>query len=50
MKESLRGLEGDLHSFTQLHQAGSTSMGSGAEKSALRRTLQKLAGELFGDG
>jgi hypothetical protein len=50
MKESLQGLEGDLHSFTQLHQAGSTGMGTDGEKSALRRTLQKLAGESFSGG
>ena len=47
MKGSLGRLEGELLAFTQLHQAGNTSPGTGAEKTALGRTLQKLAGGRF---
>jgi len=48
MRGSLEGLERDLHAFSQLHQAGNESMGTDVERSALGRTLQKLAGGLFG--
>ena len=48
MKESLESLDGDLRAFTQLHQAGSAAPGSDAERSALARTLQKIAGGPFG--
>ena len=48
MKEALDSLEGDLHAFTQLHQAGSTGLGTDRERSALGRTFQKLAGGMFG--
>ena len=48
MKGSLGSLERDLHAFTQLHQAGNVSPGTDLERSALGRTLQKIAGGLFG--
>ena len=48
MKESLEGLEKELHAFSQLHQAGNASLGTDVERSALARTLQKLAGGRFG--
>ena len=48
MKESLEGLAGDLRAFTQLHQAGNEGPGTDRQRSALRRTLQKIAGGLFG--
>ncbi len=44
MKASLDRLEKELHAFTQLHQAGNSNPGTDAEKTALRRTLQKLTG------
>jgi len=44
MRESLEALEKDLHAFTQLHQAGNRTLGTEAERTALGRTLQKLAG------
>jgi Family of unknown function (DUF6062) len=50
MKGSLERLERELLAFTQLHQAGNTSPGTDAEKTALGRTLQKLAGERFQKG
>jgi hypothetical protein len=50
MKESLESLEGQLRAFTQLHQAGNASPGTDLERSALSRTLQKIAGGLFGGG
>jgi hypothetical protein len=48
MKGSLEALEGELHAFSQLHQAGNASQGTDQERSALGRTLQKIAGGLFG--
>jgi hypothetical protein len=48
MKGSFASLERDLHAFTQLHQAGNVSPGTDLERSALGRTLQKIAGGLFG--
>jgi hypothetical protein len=48
MKGRFAALESELHAFSQLHQAGNDSPGTAAEKSALRRTLQKLAGGSFG--
>jgi hypothetical protein len=48
MKASLEGLESELYAFSQLHQAGNVSLGTDVERSALGRTLQKLAGGLFG--
>lgn len=50
MKGSLERLEGELLAFTQLHQAGNVSPGTEAEKTALGRTLQKLAGGRFQHG
>jgi hypothetical protein len=50
MKGSLERLDGELLAFTQLHQAGNTSPGTDAERTALARTLQKLAGGRFGKG
>ncbi len=44
LAESLRRLETDLLAFTQLHRAENTSLGTDEERSALVRTLQKLAG------
>jgi hypothetical protein len=46
MKRSLDGLEKDLFSFTQLHQAGNTSLGTDEVRTALTRTLQILAGNI----
>jgi hypothetical protein len=48
MKASLESLDGDLRAFTQLHQAGAEGPGTDRERSALARTLQKIAGGLFG--
>ena len=50
MKGSLERLEEELQAFTQLHQAGNASPGTDAERTALGRTLQKLAGGRFGSG
>lgn len=50
MKSSLELLEEDLGAFTQLHQAGNASPGTDAERTALARSLQKLAGGRFGPG
>jgi hypothetical protein len=50
MKGSLERLEGELHAFTQLHQAGNAGHGTDAVRTALGRTLQKLAGGRFGQG
>jgi len=50
MKGSLQRLEEELHAFTQLHQAGNASPGTDAERTALGRTLQKLAGGRHGPG
>ncbi|MGO9308387.1 MAG: DUF6062 family protein [Spirochaetia bacterium] len=47
MKGSLERLERDLHAFTQLHQADNASLGTDAVRSALARTLQKIAGGIF---
>jgi hypothetical protein len=47
---SLESLEKDLHSFTQLHQADNRSPGTEAERTALVRTLQKLAGGEYSAG
>ena len=46
MTGSLESLSEDLLAFTQLHQAGNRSLGSESERSALARTLQKLAGSV----
>jgi hypothetical protein len=48
MTKSLERLERELGAFSQLHQAGNTSMGTDAERSSLGRVIQKLAGSLFG--
>jgi hypothetical protein len=50
MRDSLERLEGELHAFTQLHQAGNASPGTDAVRTALGRTLQKLAGGRFASG
>ena len=47
MQESFRTLERDLRAFTQLHRAENSSLGTDAERTALARTLQKLAGGTF---
>ena len=47
MKASLESLDGDLRAFTQLHQAAA-GPGTDRERTALARTLQKIAGGLFG--
>ncbi len=44
MKRSVEGLEEDLLAFTQLHQAGNSSLGTDQVRRALSRTLQMLAG------
>jgi hypothetical protein len=44
LRGSLESLERDLHAFTQLHQAERRTLGTDAERTALARTLQKLAG------
>jgi hypothetical protein len=44
---SLEDLERDLLSFTQLHHDANRGMGSDNERTALARTLQKLAGGRF---
>jgi hypothetical protein len=44
LRASLAGLDRDLHAFTQLHQADNRTLGTEAERTALVRTLQKLAG------
>jgi Family of unknown function (DUF6062) len=46
MKRSLDELEKDLMAFTQLHQAGNTSLGTDQVRTALARTLQMLAGRV----
>ncbi len=45
--ESLEGLEKDLFAFTQLSRSENKSLGSETERTALGRTLQKLAGGRF---
>jgi hypothetical protein len=47
MTGSLERLERELYSFTQLYRNENTSLGSEAERTALGRTLQKLAGGRF---
>jgi hypothetical protein len=47
MVGSLESLEKDLFSFTQLFHDANRSLGSEAERTALTRTLQKLAGCLM---
>jgi hypothetical protein len=47
MTGSLERLEKDLLAFTQLHQGTNRSLGTEEERSALARTLQKLAGRLM---
>ncbi len=47
LRASLEALDRDLHAFTQLHQAGNRALGTDAERTALARTLQKLAGGVF---
>jgi hypothetical protein len=49
MKGSLAGVEKDLCAFTQLHQADNAGLGTDAVRSALARTLQKIAGGIYGD-
>lgn len=50
LRGSLESLEKDLHSFTQLHQAANPALGTEAERTALARTLQKLAGGEYSAG
>jgi len=50
LRASLEALDRDLHAFTQLHQAGNRALGTDAERTALARTLQKLAGGEFTAG
>ncbi len=50
MTGSLERLEKDLFAFTQLHQGMNRSLGTDEERSALARTLQKLAGSLMSPG
>ena len=47
MMDGLEGLERDLHAFTQLHHDAHRGLGTDAERTALGRTLQKLAGGRF---
>ncbi len=47
MVSSFEGLEKDLFSFTQLYRSENTSLGTDGERTALGRTLQKLAGGRF---
>jgi hypothetical protein len=47
MTDSLQGLERDLHSFIQLHHDAHRGLGTDEERTALARTLQKLAGGRF---
>lgn len=44
LRRSLEALDKDLHAFTQLHQAANAGLGTEEERTALVRTLQKLAG------
>jgi len=50
LRASLKALDHDLHAFTQLHQAGNRALGTEAERTALARTLQKLAGGEYSPG
>jgi hypothetical protein len=47
MTGSMEQLERDLLAFTQLHHDANRSLGTSAERTALGRTLQKLAGGRF---
>jgi hypothetical protein len=47
LNANLERLEKELLAFTQLYRSENTSLGSEAERTALGRTLQKLAGGLF---
>jgi len=47
MTESLEHLERDLEAFTQLHHDAHKGLGTEQERTALARTLQKLAGGRF---
>jgi hypothetical protein len=47
MMDSLEGLERDLHAFIQLHHDAHRGLGTDTERTALARTLQKLAGGRF---
>jgi hypothetical protein len=47
MTDSLERLEQELEAFTQLHHDANRSLGTDAERTALARTLQKLAGGRF---
>jgi hypothetical protein len=47
MTGSLEGLERELFAFTQLHHDANRSLGTEAERTALGRSLQKLAGARF---
>jgi len=47
MTDSLERLERELYAFTQLHHDANRSLGTDEERTALARTLQKLAGGRF---
>ena len=47
MMDSLERLERELHAFTQLHHDAHKGLGTDTERTALARTLQKLAGGRF---
>jgi Family of unknown function (DUF6062) len=47
MTDSLERLERELDAFTQLHHDANRSLGTDEERTALARTLQKLAGGRF---
>jgi hypothetical protein len=47
MVDGLEGLERDLLAFTQLHHDAHRGLGTEAERTALGRALQKLAGGRF---
>jgi hypothetical protein len=47
MMDSLERLERELGAFTQLHHDANRSLGTDEERTALGRTLQKLAGGRF---
>ena len=47
MTDSLERLERELDAFTQLHHDDNRSLGTDEERTALARTLQKLAGGRF---
>jgi hypothetical protein len=47
MSGSIQRLEKEVLAFTQLHRDANRGLGSEEERTALSRTLQKLAGEEF---